>query len=226
MSASLTDDSHLASYNSTTTAAAEPVTRVDLGEFSRDLFHGIRRLHAQSRPDRGDRGRRPAGRVSVQPGIQPAGALRHRAISRPLLCRARPEALGSAAFDVRPVGDERRAASAQSPHREGAVRAAGDRHVRRNDRATDRRDAGRLAAGRRARHRRGNAAVHAARHQHAAVRAGRSGTGLSAGRHDRPLGVAESGSGRRSAGAQRAVLRSLRGAARLRRGIGSGNPAA
>ena len=31
---------------------------------------------------------------------------------------------------------------------------------------TDRRDAGRLAAGRRARHGRGNAAVHAARHQH------------------------------------------------------------
>ena len=62
-----------------------------------------------------------------------------------------------------------------------------------------------LAAGRSPRHRRGNAAVHAARDEHAAVRPGRSGGGLSAGRHDRPLGDAEPGSWRRRAGAERAV---------------------
>ncbi len=60
MSASLTDDSHLATYNPTTAAAAEPVTRVDLGEFSRDMLHGIRQLHRTYGPiaaieDRGQR---------------------------------------------------------------------------------------------------------------------------------------------------------------------------
>jgi cytochrome P450 len=60
MSAALTDDSQLASYNATHTAAAEPITRVDLGEFSRDLLRGIRQLHRTHGPiaaieDRGQR---------------------------------------------------------------------------------------------------------------------------------------------------------------------------
>ena len=60
MSAPLTDDSHLVSYNPTTSAAAEPISRVDLGEFSRDLLRGIRQLHRQYGPiaaieDRGQR---------------------------------------------------------------------------------------------------------------------------------------------------------------------------
>jgi cytochrome P450 len=45
MSAPLLDDSQLASGQATFPPAAAPVTRVDLGEFSRDLFHGIRWLH-------------------------------------------------------------------------------------------------------------------------------------------------------------------------------------
>jgi cytochrome P450 len=45
MSAPLVDDSQLAYCQGLSPAAAEPITRVDLGEFSRDLFHGIRWLH-------------------------------------------------------------------------------------------------------------------------------------------------------------------------------------
>ena len=60
MSSALSDDSQLVSYNATHTAKAEPVTRVDLGEFSRDLLRGIRRLHHLHGPiaaieDRGQR---------------------------------------------------------------------------------------------------------------------------------------------------------------------------
>ena len=120
-----------------------------------------------ARPDRGDRGRRAAGRVSVQPGIQPAGALGHRAVSRPVLCRSRA-----------------RSDSAQRRLTCGLLAMNGEQH-RRNRRivkepfglraistygetiaTADRRDARRLAARRRARHGRGDAAVHAARHQH------------------------------------------------------------
>jgi cytochrome P450 len=60
MSAALTDDSQIASYNVTHSAATEPIARVDLGEFSRDLLRGIRQLHHTHGPiaaieDRGQR---------------------------------------------------------------------------------------------------------------------------------------------------------------------------
>jgi cytochrome P450 len=50
MSAAMVPESELASVRSALAASKEPVSQVDLPEFSRDLFHGIRWLHERHGP--------------------------------------------------------------------------------------------------------------------------------------------------------------------------------
>ncbi|HJQ82085.1 MAG TPA: cytochrome P450 [Lacipirellulaceae bacterium] len=50
MSAAMVPESELASAGPALTASTEPVSQVDLADFSRDLFHGIRWLHERHGP--------------------------------------------------------------------------------------------------------------------------------------------------------------------------------